>query len=222
VFLHAAYQKYHTQTARQTNTIGLLAIHARGSSGHVTQSFIMASSHSRNASTADRRSVNVAGIASRAAPVRAREYEKPFVRDDGSPVLSENSANTGHADRAFDKSTRQTSDFERRTERTFTTTKEKTIRTRSPVKESASAGNRREPDRVRRSVQSPIEKKKAKEVEQGMLRVRQVLASALTICRTMDALCCIDSSFFRSSSHTDIRSAPIIHRARFSSTTTST
>lgn len=83
--------------------------------------------------------------------------------------MSENSANTGNADRAFDKSNRQTSDFERRTERTFITVKEKAIKTRGPVKESASAGNRRESDRARRSVQSPIEKKKAKEVEQGMV-----------------------------------------------------
>ena len=82
--------------------------------------------------------------------------------------MSENSADPADMERVFDKQRRQTSDFERRTERTFTTTKEKTIRTRSPVKESASAGNRREQERVRRSVQSPIEKKKPKEVEQGM------------------------------------------------------
>jgi hypothetical protein len=149
-----------------TNKIGLLTICARNSSGNVTQIAAMASSHSRNASTADRRSVN-AGITSRAASVRAREHEKPFVRDDGSPIMSENSANNGNADRVFDKS----SDFERRTERTFTTTKEKTVRTRSPVKESASAGNRREPDRARRNIPSPVEKKKAKELEHGMPRV---------------------------------------------------
>jgi hypothetical protein len=85
--------------------------------------------------------------------------------------MSENSTNNGNADRVFDKSNRHTSDFERRTERTFTATKEKTIRTRSPVKESASAGNRREPDRARRNIQSPVEKKNAKELEHGMPRV---------------------------------------------------
>jgi|HubBroStandDraft_5_1064220.scaffolds.fasta_scaffold702525_1 hypothetical protein len=132
----------------------------------------MASSHSRNASTADRRSINAAGITSRAAPIRPREYEKPFVRDDGSPILSENSTSGAGVERAFEKSNRQTSDFERRTERTFTTTKEKAIRTRSPVKESAGASNRREPERARISAQSPIEKRKEKEVEQGMQRMR--------------------------------------------------
>src|SRR4051794_10011001 len=128
----------------------------------------MASSHSRNASTADRRSINAAGITSRAAPTRAREYEKPFVRDDGSPILSETSASGMGVEKAFEKSNRQTSDFEQRTERTFTTTKEKTIRTRSPVKEWAGTSNKREPERARRNVQSPIEKRKEKEVEQGM------------------------------------------------------
>src|SRR2546429_6477515 len=131
----------------------------------------MASSHSRNASTADRRSINAAGLSSRGAPVRAREHEKPYVRDDGSPILSENSADPADVERAFNKQKRQTNDLERRTERTFTTTKEKAIRTRSPVKESASIGNRKEPSRVRRSIQSPVEKKKGKEVEQGMARV---------------------------------------------------
>lgn len=137
----------------------------------------MASSHSRSASTADRRSINAGGITSRAAPTRAREYEKPFVRDDGSPILSETSASAVGVERAFEKSNRQTSDFERRTERTFTTTKEKAIRTRSPVKESASTGNRREPERARRSVQSPIEKRKEKEAEQGMQQMRGVVES---------------------------------------------
>jgi hypothetical protein len=137
----------------------------------------MASSHSRNASTADRRSINAAGITSRAAPIRAREYEKPFVRDDGSPILSETSTCGVGVERAFEKSNRQTSDFERRTERTFTTTKEKAIRTRSPVKESAGTGNRREPERARRSAQSPVEKRKEKEVEQGMQRMRRVVES---------------------------------------------
>lgn len=183
----------------------------------------MASSHSRSASTADRRSINAAGIASRvrAPSIRAREVDKPFVRDDGSSILAENSANTGNADAAFDKSNRQISDFERRTERTFTTTKEKTIQTRSPVKESASAGNRREPERVRRSIQSPIEKKKAKDVGQGMLRRRANLQSALTVCRTLDSLGYIDTSFFCSSRHTGVSSAPIVHCARFPSTATS-
>jgi hypothetical protein len=80
-------------------------------------------------------------------------------------------------ERAFEKSNRQTSDFEWRTERTFATTKEKAIRTRSPVKESAGTGNRREPERARRSVQSPAEKRKEREVEQGMQRTRGVMES---------------------------------------------
>src|ERR1700722_17558143 len=137
----------------------------------------MASSHSRNASTADRRSINATGITSRAAPIRAREYEKPFVRGDRTPNFTGNSSKGGGFERAFEKSNRQISDFERRTERTFTTTKEKAIRTRSPVKESAGTGNRREPERARISTQSPIEKRKEKEAEQGMQRMRGVLES---------------------------------------------
>lgn len=185
----------------------------------------MASSHSRNASTADRRNINAAGLASRAASVRARDYEKPHVRDDGSPIMSENSADPTDMERMIDKQRRQASDFERRTERTFTTTKEKTIRTRSPVKESASAGNRREQDRVRRIVQSPIEKKKPKEFEQGMsgvLGVLGVLESVLTIRRTMDARCYVDSSFIRSPGDTGFSSAFVIRCACFSSTATVT
>lgn len=214
--MRAAYQIQLKGTPHK-NTISPLKIRARNSSGNVSQPAVMASSYSRNASTADRRSIN-AGITSRTASVRAREHEKAFIRDDGSPIMSENSANNGNADRVFDKSSRHTNDFERRTERTFTTTKEKAIRTRSPVKESASAGNRREPDRARRSIQSPIEKKKAKEVEHGRPRVYGLLECALTFSRTMDAFCDIGSSFFCSSGHTSISSALVIHRARFSPT----
>ena len=139
--------------------------------------------------------------------------------------MSENSADPADVERTFDKQRRQTSDFERRTERTFITTKEKTIRTRSPVKESASAGNRREQDRVGRSVQSPIEKKKPKELEQGMSGVGGVLGvleSVLTIRRNMDAGSYIDSSFLRSSGDTSVSSAFVIRCACFSSTATIT
>ena len=127
----------------------------------------MASFHTRAASTSDRRNVNAGGAPSRAASLRVREYEKPFVRDDGSPVPSENLSNGNGADTLFEKPSRQTSDWERRIERTTTTTKEKTIRTRSPVKESSSAGNRGEPDRARRSVQSPVAKKKQEDTKPG-------------------------------------------------------
>lgn len=143
----------------------------------------MASSHTRAASNADRRSVNAAAQPSRAASLRARDYEKPFVRDDGSPVPPEPQGNDFATERAFDKTRRQTNDFERKIERTFTTTKEKVIRTRSPVKESVSAGNRGEPDRTRRAVQSPVIRKKEKETEEGKGQFRkQARSNADFVC----------------------------------------
>ena len=128
----------------------------------------MASSHSRNASATDRRSVNNSGAVSRAASIRAREYDKPFVRDDGSPMPSENQQNGTGADRAFEKLSRRTSDTERRTERVYTTTKERVVRKGNPVKEFASAGNRGEPDKARKNVHSPVARKKPNEGDQGL------------------------------------------------------
>jgi gamma-tubulin complex component 2 len=129
----------------------------------------MANLHSRNPSAADRRSINNEGGVSRAASQRAKDYEKPSVRGDGSPIPSENFSNGSYAENPYEKSNKHISDFERRTERTYTTTKEKITRTRSPVKESANAGNRGEPDRARRSLQSPVPRKKQKEAGQGRL-----------------------------------------------------
>jgi hypothetical protein len=46
---------------------------------------------------------------------------------------------------------------------------------------------------VRRSIHSPIEKKKAEEVGQGMQRRRPILQSALTVCKTLDFVGYIDT-----------------------------
>ena len=159
----------------------------------------MATSHSRNTSAADRRSMNAGGVP-RAAPSRAKEYEKPYVRDDGSPVVSETYTNGFNNDGAHERPTKNPSsqDYEKRVERTTTTTRDKVIRTRSPVKESASAGNRGIPEKRKTSLQSPTARPKSKEVEPGLSSIWDVRDGRRLTCRssTMDSYCYLDTSLF--------------------------
>ena len=111
-----------------------------------------------------------AGGVPKPASLRAREYEKPYVRDDGSPVVSETYANGLSSDGAHERPAKNISsqDYEKRVERTTKTTRDRVIRTRSPVKESASAGNRGVPEKRKTSLQSPTARPKSKEDESGL------------------------------------------------------
>src|SRR5258708_2182077 len=109
----------------------------------------MASTHQRSASTVDRRSATLGGVPSRVSSTRARDYERPSVRDNGSPVLSDSIPKGDDDENDMPKFENHIRETQKKRERTTITTTERIVR-RSPVKESANAGNRAEPDRQRK------------------------------------------------------------------------
>ncbi|KAL9106287.1 MAG: hypothetical protein Q9227_008686 [Pyrenula ochraceoflavens] len=122
--------------------------------------------HSRTASAAENRR-GAAGARPKVPSARAGDSERNTVRDSVSsigrgPTPDEN------APQKKSKESRDFSTTEKRIERNTTTTKERLVRTRSPVKESKSAGNRGEVDKNRKTgPESPVVKKpKEKEAEQ--------------------------------------------------------
>ena len=108
----------------------------------------MASVSSRNASLADRRSTNYNAARPRTAmSTRTGDYERPFVREDGSPVPFENHLSPRDNEKTPRRFSRGRSAsgsvYERRTERMQLTAKESVVRRRSPVKESPPVGDRK-------------------------------------------------------------------------------
>jgi gamma-tubulin complex component 2 len=89
----------------------------------------------------DRRTANSTASRARVLSSRAGDAEKANVRDDFSPVPSENGASVRGADKGFKRISREFSD--KKIERTHVREKIQ-IQTRSPVKESVAAGNRGE------------------------------------------------------------------------------
>ena len=104
----------------------------------------MSSTHSRNvsASATDRRSVNLGGTGSRYMSTRTSDYEKPHVRDSGSPVPSDVYGNGSSTGGLSQKLRRDVNEKEYRSDRTVVTTKERIVTTKSPAKASVEAGTR--------------------------------------------------------------------------------
>jgi hypothetical protein len=126
----------------------------------------MASSFSRTGSTSNRRSANINGTRSRVSTSRASEYEEPKVQHgDLSPKDYESSLHERQSERRSNRLSRDLNTTEWRTEKKNVVTREKILK-RSPVKESAGAGNRGENDRQRRLVEGPTSRRKEKESEE--------------------------------------------------------
>lgn len=122
----------------------------------------MSSSHYRSASATERRSATANGMHTRTGSTRMRDYERPSVRENGSPVLLdafENVSDVASVARKFQL-------HERRRERTTTTTTESQYTRHSPVRDNLRAVSRNASDRLRQSLQSPVIKKSSKEVHQ--------------------------------------------------------
>ena len=125
---------------------------------------------SRTTSAHEKRTSTSNSARSRVASSRAGDAEKVSTRNEGSPVQLESGQNMKGYSAGAKRLSREVSSSERRTERTTTTTKDKLyMRTRSPVKESASAGNRKVPetDRAKGEIDSPSSRKRQKEPEEG-------------------------------------------------------
>lgn len=130
----------------------------------------MASIPSRTTSGYEKRTSGSIGARSRVASSRAGDVEKASTHEEESPAHSENRAGMKGHSTGSKRLSRDINASERRTERTTTTTKERLqVRTRSPVKESAGAGNRREVERerVRRDTESPLARRRQQELEEG-------------------------------------------------------
>ena len=101
----------------------------------------MTSIHNRSASATERRTSHTNGLPSRVASTRMRDYERPSVHENGSPVLHD-----GFEHEDDIRSTRYTvGATERRKERHTITTTETYRARRSPVKDTFDGGGRRTP-----------------------------------------------------------------------------
>lgn len=116
------------------------------------------SSNARDSLRLDQKSSNANGSRPRVPSSRAAEFEKPF-REDSSPAPFESIGSQRRNETGSKRLSKEyrTAD-ERRTEKTQTTMRERIhVITRSPVKESATAGNRGEPGRDRVKSKSRLE-----------------------------------------------------------------
>jgi len=124
----------------------------------------MASLHHRSASAVDRHSAGTNGGPSRVNSTRARDYERPYVRETGSPTFSESVSNVN----GFSKHADRYTDTERRREKTRITTTETYLSKRSsPKKGAKSIVNQEQQDPQRRSLESPILKKQKEREQQA-------------------------------------------------------
>ncbi|KAH0831660.1 hypothetical protein AYO21_01859 [Fonsecaea monophora] len=112
----------------------------------------MTSLHYRSASATDRRSASLLNGPSRVNPSRARD-DRPFTRDNGSPVLPDGFS--GHAEGVHKPSkseSRVTGLEQRRREKTTVTTTETFYTRRSPKKDTSNIESRKD----KRTVASPV------------------------------------------------------------------
>ncbi|OAL39327.1 hypothetical protein AYO20_01197 [Fonsecaea nubica] len=112
----------------------------------------MTSLHYRSASATDRRSASLLNGPSRVNPSRARD-DRPFTRDNGSPVLPDGFS--GHAEGVHKPSkseSRVTGLEQRRREKTTVTTTETFYTRRSPKKDTSNTESRKD----KRTVASPV------------------------------------------------------------------
>ncbi len=114
----------------------------------------MSSFHYRSASATDRRSAQVPNGTTRVTSTRTTRDERPFARDNGSPVLPDGFSDPVNGAHTFSKAEKRLSGLEqRRREKSTVTTTETIYTRRSPKKEPPNAGNR---NSTRRSVVSPV------------------------------------------------------------------
>ncbi|KAK5044370.1 hypothetical protein LTR84_011320 [Exophiala bonariae] len=119
----------------------------------------MTSIHYRSGSATDRRSSHLPNGPSRVSSTRARDYERPSVRDTASPSVADSHAEQPDIAHKHSKSEPRFSGVERRKEKTTITTTDTVYTRRSPKKEGPNAENKR------RSVASPVLKRHVQEEE---------------------------------------------------------
>ena len=125
----------------------------------------MASTHMRTISAGDRRSAAGSVAASRITATRSG-YERPSVRENGSPILSDDLANGQVYEEYERRNGSEPKVLERRRERHTVTTTDKTIH-RSPIKGVGTAGNYRQTDRDRLTPTSPLAKRRSENIDRG-------------------------------------------------------
>ncbi|KIW32923.1 uncharacterized protein PV07_04436 [Cladophialophora immunda] len=119
----------------------------------------MTSLHYRSASATDRRSASLLNGPSRVNPTRARD-DRPFARDNGSPVLPDGFSDPADGAHKPSKSESRVSGLEhRRREKSTVTTTETIYTRRSPKKETSNTESRKD----KRTVASPVLKQPPKE-----------------------------------------------------------
>lgn len=122
----------------------------------------MSGIHQRSVSATERRSTNVNTGPSRVNSKRAKDNERPFIRDSGARPASFDYESNGNGDRDFQGHETQVNGTEhRRTKSTITTT-ETYITRRSPVKEGKSTRSRGTAENQKPGVESPSARRKAK------------------------------------------------------------
>lgn len=121
----------------------------------------MASTHSRTASAAEtRRSANVGGPRTRVPSLRVGEGEKNKLRDSPSSYGMEN----GSDEKVSKRKSKEVSASERRVEKNTITTRERIVKTRSPIKENDSLKSRG--DKLSNEVGSPMNSKSAAKISE--------------------------------------------------------
>ena len=121
----------------------------------------------RSASATERKSASAAKGPSRVNSARTRDYEQSTARDAGSPLSADGLDNGYSGFQGSRKASKQADVGERRKEKTTVTTTETYLTKRSPLKERLNAVNRGNTDGRPRSMGSPTDAKKKKDVERG-------------------------------------------------------
>lgn len=119
----------------------------------------MTSLHYRSGSATDRRSSHLPNGPSRVNSTRARDYERPSVRDNGSPSVTDAYTEQSESAHKHSKSEPRSSGVERRKEKITVTTTDTVYTRRSPKKEASNAEGKQ------RSTASPVLKRSTKEEE---------------------------------------------------------
>lgn len=121
----------------------------------------MSSAHYRSISANERRSApNV--ILTRATSTRARDHERPYVRENGSPIMSDGFKAAKDTENPRRRESRNDG-IEIWREKSTVAITEKYATRRSPMKDAANLSNRGAPERNRTSVESPTQRKVLKE-----------------------------------------------------------